>query len=162
MNARETYCRNFSQYPVRRWVSFCFVFFPSQQFFSASNLLDFQHYSQILHVCQQLACFLLDCGKRRLFQMENQPLKYLVKSNKRQNNKATNKFHSCPSLFFLLFYFVLSCIIMTLWKVLWTFLRNQFKYLDTLILSNGCNNTEIASRIVQAKKKRVSREWKHY
>ena len=30
--------------------------------------------------------------------------------------------------------------------------RDQFKYLHTLISSDGCNNTEIASRIVQVKK----------
>ena len=30
--------------------------------------------------------------------------------------------------------------------------REQFKYLGTLISSDGCNNTDIASRIAQAKK----------
>ena len=30
--------------------------------------------------------------------------------------------------------------------------RNQFKYLGTLISSDGCNNTEMASRLAGAKK----------
>ena len=37
--------------------------------------------------------------------------------------------------------------------------RNQFKYFATLISNDGCNSTEIASRIAKAKKKkRVFRE----